>query len=66
MIYRLATAVSEELINEEIIKQKIEENQIIPKYRELAMSVARGVLEDPEFRNDLKRLTGGTVADIAE
>lgn len=64
VIYRLATAVSEELINEEIIKQKIEENQIIPKYRELAMSVARGVLEDPEFRDDLKRLTGDYVETV--
>ena len=64
VIYRLATAVSEELINEEIIKQKIEENNIIPKYRELAMSVARGVLEDPEFRSDLKRLTGDYVETV--
>ncbi len=64
VIYRLATAVSEELINEEIIKQKIEENQIIPKYRELAMSVARGVLEDPEFRTDLKSLTADYVETV--
>ena len=64
VIYRLATAVSEELINEEIIKQKIEENAIIPKYRELAMSVARGVLEDPEFRTDLKRLTADYVETV--
>lgn len=64
VIYRLATAVSEELINEEIIKQKIEENAIIPKYRELAMSVARGVLEDPEFRSDLKSLTADYVETV--
>lgn len=64
VIYRLATAVSEELINEEIIKQKIEENAIIPKYRELAMSVARGVLEDQEFRTDLKRLTADYVETV--
>ena len=64
VIYRLATAVSEELINEEIIKQKIEENEIIPKYRELAMSVARGVLEDQEFRTDLKRLTADYVETV--
>jgi len=64
VIYRLATAVSEELINEEIIKQKIEENAIIPKYRELAMSVARGVLEDAQFRTDLKRLTADYVESV--
>lgn len=64
VIYRLATAVSEELINEEIIKQKIEENEIIPKYRELAMSVARGVLEDQDFRNELKGLTADYVETV--
>src|SRR5690606_37123876 len=57
VIYRLAKAVSEELINEEIIKQKIEESGVIPRYRQLALSVARGVLEDPEFRQDLKAMT---------
>ncbi|MBT8398916.1 MAG: DUF445 domain-containing protein [Rhodothermia bacterium] len=57
VIYRLAKAVSEELINEQIIKQKIEESQVIPRYRELALSVTRGVIEDPDFRTDLKLLT---------
>jgi len=57
VIYRLATAVSEELINEDIIKQKIEENNIIPRYRELALDVTRGVLEDDAFRTDFKKLT---------
>jgi len=56
VIFRLAKAVSEELINEEIIKQKIEENEVIPKYREMAMKVTRGVIEDPEFRAELKAL----------
>ncbi|NND72163.1 MAG: DUF445 family protein, partial [Rhodothermales bacterium] len=56
VIYRLATAVSEELINEEIIAAKIEESQVISRYRELAMTVTRGVIEDPEFRDELKAL----------
>jgi len=64
VIYRLASAVSEELINEEMIKQKIEENEIIPKYREMALSVTRGVLEDDDFRNDLKKLTGDYVETV--
>lgn len=64
VIYRLARAVSEELINEEIIKQKIEEAQIIPRYREIAMSVTRGVLEDPDFRRDLKGITADYVERV--
>jgi uncharacterized membrane-anchored protein YjiN (DUF445 family) len=64
VIYRLARAVSDELINEDIIKQKIEEAQIIPRYREMAMSVTRGVLEDPDFRTELKTITADYVETV--
>ena len=64
VVYRLARAVSEELINEEIIKQKIEEAQIIPRYREMALSVTRGILEDPDFRADLKSITADYVETV--
>lgn len=64
VIYRLAKAITEELINEEIIKQKIEESGVIPRYREMALSVTRGVLEDPDFRSDLKGLTSNYVDTV--
>ncbi len=64
VIYRLAKAVSEELINEEIIKQKIEESRVIPRYREMALSVTKGVLEDPEFRDDVKQLASDYVEQV--
>lgn len=64
VIYRLARAVSEELINEEIIKAKIEESRVIPKYREMALSVTHGVLEDPEFRAELKQLTSDYIDKV--
>ncbi len=64
VIFRLASAVSEELINEEIIKQKIEENEVIPKYREMALSVTRSVLEDEDFRKELKALTADYVQTV--
>lgn len=56
VIFRLAQAVTDELINEEIIKQKIQESGVIKKYRETAVSTVRGVVEDPEFREDVKDL----------
>ena len=56
VIYRLAQAVTEELINEEIIKQKIQESGVIAKYRQAAISTVRGIVEDPEFREDVKGL----------
>jgi uncharacterized membrane-anchored protein YjiN (DUF445 family) len=57
VVYRLAKAVSEELINEQIISAKIEESGIIGKYRDVTLAVTRGVVEDPEFRLELKALT---------
>lgn len=64
VIYRLARAISDELINEEIIKRRIEESGIIPKYREMAVTVTRGVVEDPEFRAELKSLTGSYLEEV--
>lgn len=57
VVFRLAKAVSEELINEQIIKEKIEESGMIGRYRDISLSVTRGVVEDPEFREELKEMT---------
>lgn len=54
--YRLARAVSEDLINPEIIKKKIHESQAIAKYREKATDYIRTIIDDPSFRGDLKGL----------
>ncbi len=64
VIYRLAQAISERLINEQLIQQKIEESRLISRYRETALQVVRGVLEDPDFRADLKRLVVGYVEQV--
>ncbi|WP_412069790.1 DUF445 domain-containing protein [Rubrivirga sp. IMCC43871] len=56
VIYRLSEAISRELINADIIKQRIQESGVIGRYRDLALGVVRGVVEDPSFRTDLKRL----------
>ncbi len=62
VIFRLAKAVSEDLINEEIIKEKIEASGLIAAYRARVFDTTRGVLEDPAFRRELKTLT----ADYAQ
>jgi uncharacterized membrane protein YheB (UPF0754 family) len=54
--FRLAEAVSDELISEAIIKQKIHESGLIAEYRGLAVSVTRSVMNDPGFRRELKVL----------
>ncbi|MDZ7714877.1 MAG: DUF445 family protein [Balneolaceae bacterium] len=52
--YRLAQAVSEDLINPEIIKKRIHESNIIAKYREQTTAYIKTVIDDPDFRTDLK------------
>ncbi len=53
--FRLATAVSRDLINPDIIKKKIHESGVISKYRELASDYIKAVTDNPEFRSDLKQ-----------
>lgn len=62
--YRLAAAVSEDLINPEIIKQKIQESQAISKYRAQATEYIRQVIDDPEFRSELKILAVNYVDEM--
>ncbi|SMO61857.1 DUF445 domain-containing protein [Fodinibius sediminis] len=52
--FRLARAVSEDLINPEIIKKKISESNIISRYREQSTQYVKGIIDDPAFREDLK------------
>ena len=54
--YRLAVAVSNDLINPEIIKKKIQDSQAISKYREKATKYIKNILDDPAFRSELKIL----------
>ncbi|WP_409028903.1 DUF445 domain-containing protein [Gracilimonas sediminicola] len=62
--YRLARAVSEDLINPEIIKRKIHESQAIAKYREKATIYVRNIIDDPEFRENLKALVVSYVDEM--
>ena len=64
VIYRLSEAISKELINADIIKQKIQESGVIGRYRDLAVNVIRGTVEDPGFRADLKELASGYAQEV--
>lgn len=52
--YRLAQTVSNDLINPDIIKKKITESNIIGRYRELSTRYIKSIIDDPEFRKDIK------------
>ncbi|MBD3615587.1 MAG: DUF445 family protein [Gracilimonas sp.] len=62
--YRLASAVAEDLINPEIIKQKIHDSQAIAKYREKATVYVKTIIDDPEFRENLKELVVSYVDEM--
>ncbi len=62
--YRLARAVSEDLINPEIIKRKIHESQAIAKYRQKATIYVKNIIDDPEFRENLKALVVSYVEEM--
>ena len=64
VIYRLSEAISRELINADIIKQKIQESGVVGRYRDLALGVVRGVVEDPGFRADLKGLAADYATEV--
>jgi len=52
--FRMAQAVSEDLINPEIIKQKINQSGIIGQYREQTAAYLKNIIDDPSFRSDIK------------
>lgn len=52
--YRLSLAVSEDLINPEIIIRKIKESDVVRKYRERSVGQIIKAIEKEEFRSELK------------
>ncbi|MBN2732955.1 MAG: DUF445 family protein [Balneolaceae bacterium] len=62
--FRLAQAVSEDLINPEIIKRKIHESDIISKYRKKSTDYIRAIIDNPSFRADLKVLLVNYIDDM--
>lgn len=54
--YRLAHAVSEDLINPDVIKKKIRESNTITRYRELATDYLKSITDNTDFRSELKML----------
>lgn len=53
--HRLSHAVADDLINPEIIKQKISTSGVISRYRQKSAEYIRGIIDDPGFREDIKR-----------
>jgi len=62
--YRLAQAVSDELINKRIIKEKIRESGLVTQYRDRLVAAASDVVTDDAVRAELKALLRQILRDI--
>lgn len=62
--FRLAQAVSKDLINPELIQQKIHESGLVGQYRERVTLYLKDFLESADFRIGLKALFKGYLDDI--
>jgi len=56
VVLRLAEAISQRLINEELIQRQIEQSGLIPRARHMMLHFVHETIDDPEFRTDLKRI----------
>jgi uncharacterized membrane protein YheB (UPF0754 family) len=56
VIDQLARTIYKNLINPQTILSRIEESNLLVRYREMVLQVSRDILEDPKFRQDLKLL----------
>lgn len=64
--YRLAFAVSEDLINPDLINQKIKDSKSIQKYRKLTLIHLKRVTTTQAFRNDLKEWLMSYIKNIVQ
>ncbi|MFB6230807.1 MAG: DUF445 domain-containing protein [Salinibacter sp.] len=62
--YRLAQAVSDELINKTIIKEKIRESGLVAQYRNLLVAAASDVATDDAVRAEVKALLRRVLREI--
>lgn len=62
--FRLAQAVSEDLINPSIIKRKIHDSNLITIYRKRTTDYIRNIIDNPSFRAELKQWVVHYVEDM--
>ncbi len=65
LIAKVAAEVLENLINEELILQKVEETQIVGRFTEAAIEKLKLVVADPEFKEDIRQMVLTYVGELA-
>jgi len=64
VIEQLAQTIYKNLINPQTILQKIEKSGLLVRYRQTALQIIRDVMEDPDFRDELKLLIISSVEQM--
>jgi len=64
--YRLAISVSTDLINPEIIKQKLIASDLIGTYRKKFLTIIHSVITNDSFRNELKVILTDYISGLVE
>ena len=65
LIDKVATEVLENLINEELILEKIDETQIVRRFSGALIEKLSQVTQDPEFKQDLRNMVLTYVGEVA-
>jgi hypothetical protein len=65
LVDKVATEVLENLINEELILQKVHQTRIVNRFTSAAISKLRQVALDPEFKRDLRQMVLTYVGELA-
>ena len=65
LIEKVADEVLENLINEALILRKIEEMRLVERFSQAGIDKMRVVLEDPEFKADLRSMILTYVAEVS-
>ena len=65
LVGKVANDVLENLINEELILQKIEETRIVERLSEAAIEKLQVVVRDPEFKEDIRQMVLTYVSELA-
>jgi len=62
--HRLASGISRDLINPELIKKKIHESQVISRYRQQSTRYVKQIIDNADFRSDLKVIVTQYIEDM--
>lgn len=62
----IALAISRDLISEEVILERIRLSGVVPKYRQMALQVAEGILSDENFQQEIKAMTSRFLTEKLE